>query len=93
MTQIQPSIAEYYHEQTKYDPESLRQKSQYLDWNKQPVPFKEYKIGSNFELKYYLNKKLEDFSNNSSQQWWWRLSELLFCSYGLTAKIPSMGST
>lgn len=93
MTQAQPSIAEYYHEQTKYDPESLQQKSQYLDWNKQPVPFKEYKIGSDFELKYYLNKKLEDFSNNSSQQWWWRLSELLFCSYGLTAKIPSMGST
>ncbi|KOP27109.1 SagB-type dehydrogenase domain-containing protein [Hapalosiphon sp. MRB220] len=88
----QSSIAQHYHERTKYDPQTIASRSKGLDWAKQPVPFKEYKIGSSFELKPYIQDKLENFANQPQARWWQRLSRLLFCSYGLTAKIPSMGS-
>jgi SagB-type dehydrogenase family enzyme len=93
MPELRHSIAQHYHERTKYDPETIASKSQKgLDWAKQPVPFKEYKIGSAFDLKPYFQEKPESFAGNPDAQWWKRLSRLLFCSYGLTAKMPSMGS-
>ncbi|HLP91007.1 MAG TPA: SagB/ThcOx family dehydrogenase [Nostocaceae cyanobacterium] len=92
MPEIHQSIAQHYHERTKYDPETLASKSQQLDWAKQPVPFKEYKIGSNIDLKPYLQETSASFANNPESLWWWRLSLLLFRSYGLTARMPSMGS-
>lgn len=92
MPELHQSIAQHYHERTKYDPETLASKSQRLDWAKQPVPFKEYKIGSTFDLKPYIQEKSEGFANNPDAQWWQRLSRLLFRSYGLTARMPSMGS-
>ncbi|MFM7369443.1 MAG: SagB/ThcOx family dehydrogenase, partial [Sphaerospermopsis kisseleviana] len=61
-------------------------------WAKQPVPFKEYKIGADFDLKPYLQEGPEAFNHNPDARWWRRLSQLLFHSYGLTAKMPSMGS-
>ncbi|CEJ43300.1 SagB/ThcOx family dehydrogenase [Umezakia ovalisporum] len=93
MPEIHESIAQHYHERTKYDPETLAAKSQGLDWAKQPVPFKEYKIGSTFDLKPHIQQTSERFANNPEAQWWQRLSRLLFRSYGLTARMPSMGST
>jgi SagB-type dehydrogenase family enzyme len=93
MPELHQSIAQHYHERTKYDPETLAGKSQRLDWAKQPVPFKEYKIGSSFDLKPYLQEPLEAFANQPEAQWWQRLARILFRSYGLTARIPSMGST
>ncbi|MBE9007676.1 SagB/ThcOx family dehydrogenase [Fortiea sp. LEGE XX443] len=92
MPEIHQSIAQHYHERTKYDPETLASKSQRLDWAKQPVPFKEYKIGSTFDLKPYLQESLETLAAQPDAQWWQRLSRLLFRSYGLTARMPSMGS-
>ncbi|WP_414527922.1 SagB/ThcOx family dehydrogenase [Nodularia chucula] len=92
MPEIHQSIAQHYHERTKYDPESLASKSQGLDWAKQPVPFKDYKIGTNFDLKPYIQDTLETFAHDPDAQWWQRLSRLLFRSYGLTARMPSMGS-
>ncbi len=92
MPELHQSIAQHYHERTKYNPETLASKSQQLDWTKQPVPFKEYKIGSNIDLKPYIQEKSEGFANNPDAQWWQRLSRLLFRSYGLTARMPSMGS-
>ncbi len=88
----QYSIAQHYHERTKYDPQTIASRSKGLNWAKQPVPFKEYKIGSSFDLKPYIQDKPETFANHPQARWWQRLSRLLFCSYGLTAKIPSMGS-
>ena len=88
MPEIHQSIAQHYHERTKYDPQTLATKVQKIDWAKQPVPFKEYKIGNSFDLKPYLQDQPE--ANQNPQ--WWRLSQLLFRSYGLTAKMPSMGS-
>ncbi|WP_414752198.1 SagB/ThcOx family dehydrogenase [Anabaena sp. CCY 9910] len=93
MPEIHQSIAQHYHERTKYDPETIASKSQGLDWAKQPVPFKEYKIGSAIDLKPYLQETPEVFVNDTNGQWWQRLSRLLFRSYGLTARMPSMGNT
>ena len=93
MSEIKQSIAQYYHDRTKYHPETLASKSRNLDWAKQPVPFKEYKIGSDIDLKPYLEKTAETLTNHQDAKWWWRLSHLLFHSYGLTAKMPSLGNT
>ena len=90
MPQLHESIAQYYHERTKYDPETIAAKNQGLDWDKQPVPFKEYKIGTTFDLKPYLKEELEAFADQPAVLWWRRLSLLLFCSYGMTAKVPTM---
>ncbi|MEG3437217.1 SagB/ThcOx family dehydrogenase [Pannus brasiliensis CCIBt3594] len=81
------SIARYYHERTKYDPRTIASKNKALDWSQQPIPFKEYKFGQTFDLKPYLSRQESD----SDGAVWRRLSRLFGCSYGLTAKIPTMG--
>lgn len=92
MTKQQFSIAQHYHERTKYDPETLASKKYSLDWLQQPVPFKDYKIGATIDLKPYLKKRpeLEQDSVRTNLE---RLSRLLFCSYGLTAKVNTMMGT
>ncbi len=90
MAPLGDSIAQHYHERTKYDPQTIATKSQGLDWSRQPIPFKEYKIGTTFDLKPYLKEPPEAFANDPTATWWQRLSRLLFCSYGLTAKMPTM---
>lgn len=82
MPEQKASIAQHYHERTKYDPETIAAKSQGLDWSKQPVPFKSYKIGTTIDLKPYL----QETTKSESQ----RLSRFLFCSYGVTAMVPTM---
>ncbi len=89
MSEQHGAFAQHYHERTKYDPETIATKGQGLDWNKQPVPFKEYKIGTRFDLKPYLEEP-EAFADDLAGTWWQRLSRLLFCSYGLTARVPTM---
>lgn len=83
------SIAFHYHQRTKYDPQTLASKSQGLDWSKQPFPFKDYKIGTTYDLKPYLQQPSVTPSEESS--WWTRISKLLICSYGLTARIHTLG--
>ncbi|TRU37787.1 MAG: SagB/ThcOx family dehydrogenase [Microcystis aeruginosa Ma_MB_F_20061100_S20] len=82
------SIAQYYHERTKYDPQTIASKSKGLDWSQQPHPFKEYKIGQTFDLKPYLSRQIVPQKGD----FWRRISRILGCSYGLTAKIATMGS-
>jgi SagB-type dehydrogenase family enzyme len=82
------SIAQYYHERTKYDPQTIASKSKGLDWSQQPHPFKEYKIGQTFDLKPYLSRQTVPKKGD----FWRRISRILGCSYGLTAKIATMGS-
>ncbi len=81
------SIAQHYHQRTKYDPETIAAKSQRggLDWSQQPVPYKDYKIGHSIDLKPYLEKEPEEA--DGTWRWWQRLSRLLIDSYGLTAKV------
>jgi SagB-type dehydrogenase family enzyme len=79
------SFTQYYHQRTKYAPETLASKSSGLDWSLQPSSYKEYKIGHSFDLKPYLQKE----QLNELDRWWKRLSLFLLCSYGLTVKIPT----
>jgi SagB-type dehydrogenase family enzyme len=83
------SIAYHYHERTKYDPATIASKNKSLDWTKQPIPFKEYKIGQVFNLKSYISEEVA-LSVDSDKKDWERLSLILLCSYGLTAKLPTM---
>lgn len=87
MPEAKKSIAQQYHERTKYDPETIAGKNRQLDWSQQPEPFKEYKIGTSFKLKPYLQKNSQTEEEPVEAQ---RLSKLLLCSYGLTAKIQTM---
>ena len=90
MSEAKLSLAEYYHERTKYDPETLASKSQGLDWSKQPFPYKDYKIGTVYDLKPYLTEELASDRDGLLANRWRRLSRLLFCSYGLTARVPTI---
>ncbi len=90
MPEAKLSLAEYYHERTKYDPETLASKSQGLDWSKQPFPYKDYKIGTVYDLKPYLTEELASDRDGLLANRWRRLSRLLFCSYGLTARVPTI---
>ncbi|HEY9641031.1 MAG TPA: SagB family peptide dehydrogenase, partial [Coleofasciculaceae cyanobacterium] len=78
------SIAQHYHERTKYHADTLQEAD--LDWDKQPVPFKEYKIGASFDLKPWLT---EASGGSAEEQGWRRLSRLLFGSYGLTVRMTT----
>ncbi len=91
MVDTKASIANHYHQRTKYDPETIGTKSAGLDWAQQPIPFKEYKIGKTFDLKPHLSNN-DNLSNGDRTQQWRRISHLFFCSYGLTAKLPSYGA-
>ncbi|MEL7053304.1 MAG: SagB/ThcOx family dehydrogenase [Cyanobacteria bacterium J06588_5] len=83
------SIAQHYHQRTKYDPETLATKSKGpgggLNWDTQPLPYKDYKIGQVTDLKPYLEKA--SAAADANWRWWQRLSRLLIDSYGLTAKV------
>jgi SagB-type dehydrogenase family enzyme len=89
MAEASLSIAQHYHDRTKYDPQTIASKNKQLDWEQQPLPFKEYKIGVSFDLKPYLKTASEALSLDKDVKMWQRLSRLLMCSYGLTAKIPT----
>ena len=91
MAHSQRSIATHYHERTKYHPETIASKNRALDWENQPSPFKDYRIGQTIDLKPYLSDAIETSSDATARNWQ-RLSRLLFCSYGLTAKLPGMGA-
>ena len=80
------SIAQHYHERTKYRPEILAASTRLLDWSTQPLPYKTYKLGSTLDLKPYLDaqsKSADDLAEMELR----RLSHLLINSYGLTAKV------
>lgn len=79
------SIAQHYHQRTKYDPKTIHDKSKPMDWSQQPTPFKEYKIGG------FINLDPAKFSDDPDGKWWQRLSQLLFCSYGITRMIETVG--
>ncbi|NET42767.1 SagB/ThcOx family dehydrogenase [Okeania sp. SIO2B3] len=87
MTEVKQSIAQHYHERTKYDPETIGSKNRQLDWEKQPVPFKKYKVGTTIDLKPYLQEQINQEKDLGEGE---RLSNLFLCSYGLTGKVATM---
>lgn len=90
MPEARFSFAEHYHERTKYAPATLAGKSQGLDWSTQPSPYKDYKIGTVYDLKPYLTEEIQADRDGLLASRWRRLSRLLFCSYGLTARVPTI---
>jgi len=93
MPELRVSIAQHYHERTKYAPQTLATKTPQWDWQRQPEPFKEYKIGTPFDLRPYLNEPRVSGSVDAETSWWQRLSRLLFCTYGLTGVVSSAGNS
>ena len=83
------TLAQHYHERTKYDPETIASKGRGLDWSKQPIPYKEYKIGRVFDLKPYLSSDRQIASETEDADWL-QLSLLLLTSYGLTAQLQTV---
>lgn len=77
------SLTQHYHQRTKYDPETIAQQGRSLDFSQQPIPFKDYKLGTSIGLKEYLEPDIDPVLVQ-----WQRLSRLLYCSYGITAVIP-----
>jgi SagB-type dehydrogenase family enzyme len=84
------SIAQHYHERTKYDPETINDKNKPLDWSQQPFPVKEYKIGRTYDLKPFLATSEASLTKDAVQVWWHRLSRFLLGSYGVTGKVPTL---
>lgn len=87
MPEVELSVAQYYHERTKYHPETLARQAQPIDWDAQPSPYKDYKFGLSLDLKPSALDALDEPAAN----WWRRLSKLLYCTYGITARLPQMG--
>ncbi len=90
MPELRDSMAQHYHERTKYSPETINAKNQPLDWDNQPKPYKDYRIGIPFDLKPYLQLS-NDRRVDIVDRWWERLSKFLCESYGLTGMIPTEG--
>lgn len=85
------SIAQHFHERTKYSAESLANNTHRPDWTNPPIPFKDYKIGTSYDLKSHLGGNLDPGA--AAHPFWQRLSRLLFCSYGLTMKVITQDGT
>ncbi len=85
MPESRDSLAQHYHQRTKYDPETLSDRN--LDWDNQPSPFKEYKLGVSFDLRPHL-KPID--TAGTEREFWHRLSRLLFCTYGLTVSMLTL---
>jgi SagB-type dehydrogenase family enzyme len=85
------SLSQHYHERTKYEPDSLAAKSKGLDWSTQPSVYKYYKIGTVYDLKIYLKDTWQTDDESLLAPQWQRLSKLLLCTYGLTARMATMG--
>lgn len=87
------SLAHHYHGRTKYAPETLAAQARPLDYGQQPIPFKTYRVGTEVDLKPYLENDDISAPGNSApgNEYldWMRLSRLLINVYGLTAKFPT----
>ncbi len=85
MSDAHLSIAQHYHERTKYAPQTLAAKSRGLDFSQQPTSYKDYKLGTAIDLKPYLDGAIP--ADEGVAQWQ-RLSRFLYCTYGITGKVP-----
>ncbi len=88
MPDLQNSIAQHYHERTKYDPQTLAAKSHALDFERQPAQFKDYKLGNSYKLIDYWHGEPAD---DPTIRQWQRLCQIFFCSYGLTGMVSYPG--
>lgn len=84
------SFAEFYHNETKYSPESIAKKSKPIDWTKQPMPFKDYPKAKKIDLAKYISRKYkEHFPEETDEVKSIKaISELLYYTNGVTAIVP-----
>jgi SagB-type dehydrogenase family enzyme len=94
---MQPSVAEFYHETTKYSPEGLASHRPKIDWAHPPLPFKPYTTGKRVDLAQYLPFAELDRAEDVQEEWealtseersLADLSHLLYFSNGVTAVMP-----
>lgn len=84
----QDSIAEHFHDRTKYSPDTLANMSGAMR-GAQPVPFKTYRLGSEIDLKPYLYESKASLRATIEDRAWARLSHFLINVYGLTAQVDA----
>ncbi len=91
------SYAEYYHDLTKYTPEGIASSQHRLDFDKQPVPFKEYKNRKIIDISTLLPLDKNPFSDagiknpddfTPEEKSLSVLSKILYFSNGITAVVP-----
>lgn len=80
------SIAEYFHDRTKYAPETLSRSAGAMV-GPQPDPFKTYRLGVDIDLKPYLDEAKASTQATPEERAWARLSHFLINVCGLTAKV------
>ncbi len=94
---MKPTIAEFYHESTKYTPEGLGSQRSKIDWDHPPLPFKSYTTGKRVDLAQYLPFAELDRTEDIQEEWealtfeeraMADLSHLLYFSNGVTAVMP-----
>ncbi len=61
------SVAEYYHEATKYEPETLARRQHQLDWARQPAPFKDYPGITPIDLGRFLPAEPQELFDHELQ--------------------------
>lgn len=83
------SIAEYFHDRTKYTPESVSNPKGAMQ-GPQPEPFKTYRLGTEVDLKPYLDEAKVSAQATSEERAWARLSHFLINVYGLTAQLNTV---
>lgn len=85
------SIAEHFHDRTKYTPASVANVSGAMQ-GPQPEPFKTYRLGTEIDLKPYLDESKVSPLASSEERAWARLSHFLINVYGLTAQLNTVGN-
>jgi SagB-type dehydrogenase family enzyme len=96
----QPSIAERYHDATKYSPEGIAKSQHHLDWEKKPSLWKEYE-GDSVALSDHLGLKGPLLSDalaalplptlSTEKLTRAHLARLLFFTNGVTRVVPQPG--
>src|SRR3989338_6952589 len=91
------SYAEYYHDLTKYTPKGIASNQHRLDFDNQPIPFKEYPNKKLIDISYLLPLDRNPFSDigiknpddfTPEEYSLSALSKLLYFSNGVTAIVP-----
>lgn len=86
---LQDSIAEYFHDRTKYHPDTLANAAGAMQ-SPQPEQFKTYQLGTEVDLKPYLEGAKFAPDASSEDRAWARLAHFLINVYGLTARAQTI---
>lgn len=85
----QDSIAEHFHDRTKYSPDTLAAAAGAMQ-GPQPEPFKTYQLGTEIDLKPFLAESKVSAQASQTDRAWARLSHFLINVYGLTAQVKML---